>query len=444
MMRRFISPALHRLVIATFATALCIQPLAAAKDDTFMFSNNDITYYSTEAQGVCSAPSSSTSGGSSTLSSNVPEPWRTLINNAASKYPNVDSRLVAATLWIENRGWPDPNKQWADSGAGAQGPWQFIPSTWASMGTDGDGDGVKDPKNPADAVHAAFKHQEGSAGKPILTGATGDAQKDYDTVAFNRDRTNLMSFLASYNGSGAPNGVPIAQMPNNENSNYLRMGYWLLASDFEKAPQNGTGDFIDARTSGALAGGNITTPGTTTTGSNQTCASLLGNGVVNSAGYSFPLLVAKNDVTNNQGKWPCPGTCHHDGTPAFDLFKGSFPPGQEATAGTKVVAIENGTIFRLDNVYQGISGCQSILFQGTSGHGYWMGHMAKATVTTGQSVKAGEVIAEVGSSRCTGNNSPAHLHIDMTTSSAISDIGSQAKRSQDLVTLINQLYEELP
>ncbi|MGF1599989.1 MAG: peptidoglycan DD-metalloendopeptidase family protein [Acidimicrobiales bacterium] len=40
----------------------------------------------------------------------------------------------------------------------AVGPMQFIPSSWANFGVDGNGDGVRDPHNIADAVHAAVRH----------------------------------------------------------------------------------------------------------------------------------------------------------------------------------------------------------------------------------------------------------------------------------------------
>jgi cell wall-associated NlpC family hydrolase len=41
------------------------------------------------------------------------------------------------------------------SSAGAQGPMQFLPATWASYGLDGDADGRSDPFDPADAIPAA-------------------------------------------------------------------------------------------------------------------------------------------------------------------------------------------------------------------------------------------------------------------------------------------------
>jgi hypothetical protein len=40
----------------------------------------------------------------------------------------------------------------------AVGPMQFIPSSWRIFGADGNGDGVRDPHNIIDAVHAAIRH----------------------------------------------------------------------------------------------------------------------------------------------------------------------------------------------------------------------------------------------------------------------------------------------
>ncbi len=51
------------------------------------------------------------------------------------------------------------------SSAGAQGWMQFMPSTWATYGVDANGDGVRDPYNPEDAIFAAARYLS-AAGMP--------------------------------------------------------------------------------------------------------------------------------------------------------------------------------------------------------------------------------------------------------------------------------------
>jgi hypothetical protein len=54
------------------------------------------------------------------------------------------------------------------SSAGAMGWMQFIPSTWESYGVDANGDGVRDPYNPEDAIYAAASYLS-AAGMPTDT-----------------------------------------------------------------------------------------------------------------------------------------------------------------------------------------------------------------------------------------------------------------------------------
>ncbi len=53
------------------------------------------------------------------------------------------------------------------SSAGAVGWMQFMPSTWETWGVDANGDGVKDPEDPEDAIFAAARYLR-------ATGAPGD------------------------------------------------------------------------------------------------------------------------------------------------------------------------------------------------------------------------------------------------------------------------------
>ena len=54
------------------------------------------------------------------------------------------------------------------SSAGAVGWMQFMPSTWETYGVDANGDGVKDPYNPEDAIFAAARYLS-AAGMPSNT-----------------------------------------------------------------------------------------------------------------------------------------------------------------------------------------------------------------------------------------------------------------------------------
>lgn len=67
---------------------------------------------------------------------------------AARTCPEITAPLLAAQLEAES-GW-NPNAH--NDSSQADGLAQFIPSTWARWGQDGDADGHADPRNPADAI----------------------------------------------------------------------------------------------------------------------------------------------------------------------------------------------------------------------------------------------------------------------------------------------------
>ena len=72
----------------------------------------------------------------------------------ASATPESPASVLAAQASVESGFDPD-----AVSPAGAEGLMQFIPSTWARFGVDGDGDGTADPFTPADAVPSAVAYR---------------------------------------------------------------------------------------------------------------------------------------------------------------------------------------------------------------------------------------------------------------------------------------------
>lgn len=79
--------------------------------------------------------------------------WLPLARHAAATCPGLPSSVLVAIGHVESSLGLQP---WTSS-AGAMGPMQFLPSTWAAYGADGDGDGVTDIMNPVDAVHGAAR-----------------------------------------------------------------------------------------------------------------------------------------------------------------------------------------------------------------------------------------------------------------------------------------------
>lgn len=162
------------------------------------------------------------------------------------------------------------------------------------------------------------------------------------------------------------------------------------------------------------------------------------SGTVNADGYAFPVALAKDQVTNGTA-WPCPGNCHHDGTPAFDLSKTAQ---DDSSENTPVIAIYKGKIQSFNNAYSGVSGCQSFQLVGDDGWWYWYGHVQSASVQDGAQVNAGQQIAVIGRRACTGNGSYPHLHIDRGSPQGHYG-GSVCCRDSGMVPLINKLHDEL-
>ena len=73
---------------------------------------------------------------------------------AASTCPGLDPAVLAAIHTIETRRGRDRRV----SVAGAVGPMQFLPATWAHYGIDGNGDGRADIRNFSDAVFSAARY----------------------------------------------------------------------------------------------------------------------------------------------------------------------------------------------------------------------------------------------------------------------------------------------
>jgi hypothetical protein len=74
-----------------------------------------------------------------------------IYRSAASTCDGMEWTVLAAIHKIET----GFGRGRATSSAGAQGPMQFMPATFAAYGVDGDRDGSADINNPADAIFSA-------------------------------------------------------------------------------------------------------------------------------------------------------------------------------------------------------------------------------------------------------------------------------------------------
>lgn len=111
------------------------------------------------------------SGGGSSAKGG-PKEFREAANSAADKY-GVDASVLMGIASVESDFGRNPATQrgGAGSSAGAQGPMQFMPATWDTYGVDANGDGTKDIFDVKDAVygaanllsHAGFKQDKRKA-----------------------------------------------------------------------------------------------------------------------------------------------------------------------------------------------------------------------------------------------------------------------------------------
>ena len=88
-------------------------------------------------------------------------PFLLPIYQAAGIQYGVPWPVLAAINEIET----DYGRNLSTSTAGAMGWMQFIPSSWRTYGVDANGDGRKDPYNPADAIFAAARYLKAAGGE---------------------------------------------------------------------------------------------------------------------------------------------------------------------------------------------------------------------------------------------------------------------------------------
>ena len=103
--------------------------------------------------------------------STIPAPYLALYRSAAATCAGLPWTVLAGIGAVETGHGANVHR----SVKGAVGPMQFLPSTFAEYGVDGDGDGVADIHNPADAIYSAARYL-------CLWGAGRGGQALYDAI----------------------------------------------------------------------------------------------------------------------------------------------------------------------------------------------------------------------------------------------------------------------
>jgi hypothetical protein len=103
--------------------------------------------------------------------STIPAPYLSLYRAASATCAGLPWTVLAGIGAVETGHGANVHR----SVKGAVGPMQFLPSTFAEYGVDGDGDGVADIHNPADAVYSAARYL-------CLWGAGRGGQALYDAI----------------------------------------------------------------------------------------------------------------------------------------------------------------------------------------------------------------------------------------------------------------------
>jgi membrane-bound lytic murein transglycosylase B len=100
------------------------------------------------------AAAAASSGASHVNASGIPRAYLALYQEAARTCPGLPWPVLAAIGQVES----GHGTNTGPSSAGAQGPMQFLPSTFVAYAVDGDKDGDKDIWDPADAIYSAAKY----------------------------------------------------------------------------------------------------------------------------------------------------------------------------------------------------------------------------------------------------------------------------------------------
>lgn len=134
----------------------------------------------------------------------IPADLLSIYQSAAATCDGLDWTVLAAIHKVET----NFGRGEVTSSKGAQGPTQFMPATWETYGTDGDGDGLADINNVRDAIFSAASLLcESGAGDPARLAAAIWNYNHSDTYV-----AEVLDLATSYGvttlGAGLANASP--------------------------------------------------------------------------------------------------------------------------------------------------------------------------------------------------------------------------------------------
>ena len=260
--------------------------IAADLSDSSMLALN-VAEMARRAQAEADAKRRAAQAGATKLKAgSIPGPYGPMIEAAVAKYcPSLSPSILAAQIKAESGFNPT-----ARSPVGAMGIAQFMPGTWATSGVDGDGDGVADVWNPADAIPSAAKYD--CAVKNEVRSVPGDP---------------VANMLASYNaGSGAVKrygGIP----PFPETANYVRTIMASAASYAGAGPDGASQSAVGPDGCPTIAPSNTLRGGSLSVGLSKVCADSVAGARTPEAALAIKWALANLGQTYSQPKRMVPG-----------------------------------------------------------------------------------------------------------------------------------------
>ncbi len=165
-------------------------------------------------------------------------PFLLPIFQAAGTAYGVPWQVLAAINEVET----DYGRDLSLSSAGAEGWMQFLPSSWETYGVDANGDGFKDPYNPADAIFGAARYLRAAGAATSLRGAIFSYNHSQAYVESVMLRAKLLGGTPS-ELLGAITGLTEARFPVHAKSHFSD-GFLQLPANSSNAPAQVAGTTI--------------------------------------------------------------------------------------------------------------------------------------------------------------------------------------------------------